>query len=157
MRTRTRAALALVAGSLVAGLPGFGAGSATAQEAAELRCPYAQRSACTTEGCDSTSIEHGYLLVPPIATMQQAIADGSTIRVRRCDDRECIPLTIERATSEGFLTLSARGGAFLLKIFARPDSPELGLRTGDFTEVVTSMMMTYVGYGRCTAAPPARS
>ncbi|MCI0435279.1 MAG: hypothetical protein L0271_16805 [Gemmatimonadetes bacterium] len=128
-------------------------GTGTAQTD-DLRCAYSHRFTCTSEGCQPTSVEHGYLRVPPLASLRQALADSARIRIQRCDDRDCVPLDIERATSEGFITLSARDGAFLLKIFAQPDSRELGLRTGDFTEVVTSMMMTWVGYGQCTVPFP---
>lgn len=122
---------------------------AIAQEPGDLRCPYSRRMSCTPEGCEPTQIEGSYLMVPPLQTLRNAGSLGTTIRIHRCDAGGCLPVEVTHSTAEGFLTLTSRNGAYLFKIYGDKDLPEIELRTGAFTEVVTSMLMTFVSYGRC--------
>jgi hypothetical protein len=125
------------------------AAEARAQEPGDLRCPYSRRMSCTPEGCEPTQIEGSYLMVPPLQTLRDAGTLGTTIRIHRCDGGGCVPVEVTHSTAEGFLTLTSRNGAYLFKIYGDRDLPEVELRTGAFTEVVTSMLMTFVSYGRC--------
>jgi len=132
------------------------AASVVAQETvSELRCSYTKRMTCTPEGCSEGETGPGYLAIPPLPDLREAITSKAPVWVRRCDDRGCTPVEITTAASAGFLTLSAETGGYLMKVYAGNPIKEVELQTGDFTEVVTSMLMTYVGYGRC--APPQRA
>lgn len=136
----------LLACSLLLALPG----EALAQEPTDLRCPYARRMVCTPEGCEPSRIENSYLVVPPLQTLRNAATLGTPITIQRCDSSDCVSVEVTHGTSEGFLTLSSRNGAYLLKIYGERNIPEVELRTGAFTEVVTSMLMTFVSYGQCS-------
>lgn len=133
------------------------AADATAQQPGpnDLRCPYSRRMSCTPEGCEPTQIEGSYLMVPPLQTLRDANTLGTTIRIHRCDGSDCIPVEVTHGSAEGFLTLMSRNGAYLFKIYGDRDLPEIQLRTGAFTEVVTSMLMTFISYGRCSVPETA--
>ncbi|MGH7502735.1 MAG: hypothetical protein ACREL7_13390 [Longimicrobiales bacterium] len=130
-------------------------GAALAQEPSrDLRCPYERRMNCTPEGCEPSQIENGYLLVPPLQALRDSTTLGASVSIQRCDSSGCVPVEATHNTSEGFLTLSARHGAYLLKIYGDSDIPAIGLELGAFTEVVTSMLMTFVSYGHCSVPDP---
>jgi hypothetical protein len=125
------------------------AAEARAQQPGDLRCPYTRRMSCTPEGCEPSQIEGSYLMVPPLQTLRDAGTLGTTIRIHRCDGGGCIPVEVTHASAEGFLTLMSGNGAYLFKIYGDKDLPQIELRTGAFTEVVTSMLMSFVSYGQC--------
>ena len=127
-------------------------GAGLAQVAEEVRCSYTRRMACSTEGCESNDVGSTYLVVPPLQALRDAVANATPIEIRRCDPQGCTPVRITQAAGGGFLTLSGQSGAYLIKIYAGPTIDGIELRTGDFTEVVTSMMTTFVAYGHCAEA-----
>lgn len=126
------------------------AGTAAAQTASdELTCSYTRRTICSTEGCEPAEIGLSQLRVPSLPALREAVDRASPIEIRRCDAGGCAGVEITDAGAGGFLTLSGQHGAYLIKIYAGPPIRELELAPGDFIEVVTSMLTTWVGYGRC--------
>lgn len=129
-------------------------GSAQSAAAEEMKCAYSKRTICTSEGCTPVESEGIHLLLPALPTLKDAITAGAPVQVKRCDAKGCTAVDITSAASSGFLTLSSMHGAYLLKVYGEPDIAEIELRTGDFIEVVTSLLTTYVGYGSCSAPLP---
>jgi hypothetical protein len=126
------------------------AGTVAAQTSAdELTCSYSRRSVCSTEGCEPSEVGFSHLRVPALPALREAVDRASPIQIRRCDAGGCAAVEITDAGAGGFLTLSGQHGAYLIKIYAGPPIRELELVPGDFIEVVTSMLTTWVGYGRC--------
>lgn len=130
-----------------------GAAAAQAPEG-ELRCAYTKRMVCSTEGCMDSEIGSNHLRVEPLPALRKSVETAAPIAVRRCDAGGCSRVEITQAAGSGFLTLSAENGAYLIKIYDGPEVRDIDLNPGDFTEIVTSMFTTWVGYGRCTAARP---
>lgn len=119
----------------------------------EVRCSYTLRLVCSTEGCQQSDVGSSHLIVPPLQTLRVAVSTAAPIEIKRCDAQGCSPVEITQAAGGGFLTLSGQNGAYLIKLYAGPTIEALELRTGDFTEVVTSMMTTFVAYGHCAETP----
>ncbi len=142
LRTGLAAAFLLAASAAVA----------AAQDVA--RCAYDSRMICTTEGCEPAESAGIHLLTPDLPALRQAVAQVEPILIQRCDAKGCGPIEITSAAEAGILTLSAMQGAYLLKIYDGPPIPESELRTGQFTEVVTSMFTIFIGHGVCTAERP---
>lgn len=132
-------------------LLGFGA-CAAAQAAEESRCHYTTRMICTSEGCQPTTYEGMYVRAPALPALRQAVTEVAPIRLDRCDEQGCDDVEITNTGEGGFLTLSAMEGSYLIKIYDGPEIPEIELKTGDFIEVITSMLTTFIGYGQCVPA-----
>lgn len=122
----------------------------------EARCEYSLRLICTTEGCQPTESEGIYLLTPELPALRRAVTEVEPIRIQRCDAKGCGAIEITNTAEGGILTLSAMQGSYLLKLYDGPPIPESELETGAFTEVVTSMFTTFLGYGTCSAEGAAR-
>lgn len=137
----------------LSGLLLLGLGSvAAAQAGTEARCHYSTRMICTSEGCQPAEHEGMYLSTPALPALRQAVTEVKPIRLQRCDPQGCDAIEITNTGEGGFLTLSAMEGAYLIKIYDGPEIPEIELKTGDFIEVVTSMLTTFIGYGQCVPA-----
>jgi len=76
-----------------------------------------------------------------------------SVELRRCDDRGCTPIAVVAAESGVFLNLAAPSSGYLLKLTTTSETL-LDLQAGQFVEVATQMLSTYLGYGRCQM--PAR-
>lgn len=127
------------------------AGLAAAQAASDgARCTYTNRMICTTEGCQPTDTAGIHLRLPALPELRDAVAEVRPIRVERCDPQGCSSIEITNTQEAGILTLSAMEGSYLIKLYDGPEVPEAELKTGQFTEVLTSMFTVFVGQGVCT-------
>jgi len=125
---------------------------AAAQSAADgVKCAYSNRMICTTEGCQPTDTAGIFLRLPELPEVRRAVAEVRPLRVRRCDAKGCSEIEITQTAEAGILTLSAMDGSYLLKLYDGPEVPISELKTGQFTEVATSMFTVFVGQGVCTA------
>lgn len=131
--------------------PAYAAAPAQTQ-VQETRCDYSARSVCEGAGCRSMSMDAGvYLLIPTLGRLMDSRIDAGIPGVllpqaRRCDQRGCTAFEVRPSLSGAFLNLSSPG--WLMKI-AVEDEPLVKLTHGQFTEVATQMLATYVSSGIC--------
>jgi len=114
----------------------------------EVRCTYSRRQVCTRSGCEANPVGQAFLVIPALARIRAAMLDGRPVDLRRCDGRGCTPVTTMVSESGDFLILSAPRSGYLFKV-ATVSETLSGLRAGEFVEVATQILTTYVGFGRC--------
>ncbi len=124
--------------------------------AAENRCNYSIRYYCDENGCNSLPHEGEYLLIPDPRELQLAGIrnryEGPPVQVRRCNAGGCTVVDVTSFQSGAFLNVwSIVGGGYMLKFVSRPLRPPGlgGYETGQFVEVDTSGLDTFISYGSC--------
>ncbi len=120
--------------------------------AEEHRCNYTTRHYCDENGCTSVSPEGAYLLIPDSRTLRLAgirnSDDEPPVQVRRCDGNGCTPVDVTSSLSGAFRNVWGLDGGYMLKFVA----VSIGLieaEAGQFVEVATSMLGTFISYGSC--------
>lgn len=120
--------------------------------AAENRCNYSIRYYCDENGCNSLPLEGEYLLIPDPRELQLAGIrnryEGPPVQVRRCDAGGCTPVNVTSSLSGAFLNVWKQDGGYMLK-FVTVSLDLIEVRAGQFVEVATSMLGTFISYGRC--------
>jgi hypothetical protein len=120
----------------------------------EIRCSYAHQVACSDTGCEPIPIGDRYLIVPSIAELRSArishYGSRPPVVIHRCDSNGCTPVEATSAPSGVFLNVSAIGGGYILKLFDSAPVYALDYKPGEFVEVATSFLTTFISYGRCT-------
>ena len=118
----------------------------------EVRCDYTRRAICDKTGCRDLAIRTAFLIVPPLDHLRRAIGDHDlSPAVRRCDDKGCTPVMVQVVSSGIFLNVAAPQAGYILKVAS--SSVDLAeITRGEFVEVATQLLSTYIGYGRCKFA-----
>lgn len=115
----------------------------------EVRCEYVKRHVCSETGCRPFAIGPAFLIVPSLdQIIEDAWPGGDPVEVRRCDDRGCTPVSVLAVESGLFLNLTAPSSGYLLKLATDTDSIA-ALRKGQFVELATQGLSTYLGFGTC--------
>lgn len=118
----------------------------------EYRCEYTHRESCGPNGCEEIPTEDAYLLVPELSVLRTAGSSLLTtdVVIRRCDSQGCTPVTVTSSTSGAFLNVwRLAPGGYMLK-FANWETDDALLGpAGEFVEIATLWLDTFVSYGRC--------
>ncbi len=118
----------------------------------EIRCNYTTRYYCDENGCTSVPPEGAYLLIPDSRALGLAGTrhrdDEPPVQVRRCDAGGCTPVNVTSSLSGAFLNVWKQDGGYMLK-FVTVSLDLIEVRAGQFVEVATSMLGTFISYGRC--------
>ena len=112
----------------------------------EVRCEYTHRVYCNASGCMDLPIvqNKSFLIVPALDQIQRSAQSV----VRRCDDKGCTPVNVQAAPSGVFHNLASAPGGYLLKL-ALLTVELVDVKKGDFVEIATQNLGSFVGYGRC--------
>ena len=118
----------------------------------EIRCDYASRQYCDENGCRSLPDDGAYLLIPDWRELQTAGSREELgeppVQVRRCDGSGCTPVSVTSSRSGIFLNVWKLDGGYMLKfVTVSPDLMEAN--AGQFVEVATSGLGTFISYGSC--------
>jgi hypothetical protein len=127
---------------------------AVAQSAAdEVRCNYTKRQVCDAKGCRDLPIADNYLLSPDLGAFSVAMppqpSGEPVVSVRRCDRKRCSSVEVVSAKSGAFLNVWKPDGGYMLRFVYDAEGLVPAARRGDFVEVATALLTTYVSYGRC--------
>ena len=122
--------------------------------AAPIRCDYASRIECTSDGCGAAPVD-GYLRLPRASVLLDRTAratSGSALpTIEICTTSGCTPIAVRAARSGIFLNVAQDGGAHFVKIAMADGGGRTGIRTGDFVEVAAQFLSTVTHVGRCPA------
>lgn len=138
----------------------------SARQGTEFRCEYSRRTVCDSNGCRALSPQSWYLLLPT-----RLDPDNPDAQVRVCDAAGCEAIAVRIEETGDLLRVGRISGGYLLTVArATVDSFSLRvphsdgveslrlprMRHGDFLEVNTVGLVSYIGFGRCPAArvPP---
>ena len=126
--------------------------------AQEVRCNYATRYYCEENGCTSVSPEGEYLLIPDPRELRLAgirnppgvrpRSDEPFVQLRRCDAGGCMAVHVTVSQMGSLLNVWTIDGSYSFK-FVRLPVRRLGLEAGQFVEVQTLMLGTFISYGSC--------
>ena len=118
-----------------------------------IRCDYAQKNECTSEGCQAGPPGGGYLRLPAASALVAATgraANGAALpTIEVCDAKACTPIAVRAAVSGVFVNIAQEGGAHFVKVAMRDIRPVI--RRGDFIEVAARFLTTVTYVGRCEA------
>ncbi len=118
----------------------------------EVRCSYTMRQHCLPAGCEELPIGTAFLLSPDLSVLRAATSSAPHSflpSLRRCDDKGCTPFEVRSSPSGAFLNVWKTDGGYILKIYTGPQDDLVTLRHGAFVEAATSLLDTYISYGRC--------
>jgi hypothetical protein len=128
-------------------------GSAARPAQDQHRCTYDRRAVCDERGCRPIPVGQSYLLIPDRLDLELATAPrlegDSIVSVRRCDEKGCTSVPVLTAPSGAFLNAWADGGGYVIKFVSHAEALGPAARRGQFVEVATAMLTTYVSYGAC--------
>ncbi len=122
----------------------------------ENRCNYTTRYYCDENGCTSVSPEGEYLLIPDPRELRLAGIrnrdDEPPVQLRRCDAGGCMVVHVRVSQIGALLNVwSIDDSGYVFK-FVRLPLRQLGLggyEAGQFVEVKTLMLGTFISYGSC--------
>lgn len=112
----------------------------------EIRCEYTHRVYCNASGCMDLPIQlnKSFLIVPGLDQIQRSAQNV----VRRCDDKGCTPVDVQVAPSGMFHNLASVRAGYLLKL-ALLTVELVDVKKGNFVEIATQNLDSYINYGRC--------
>jgi hypothetical protein len=150
---RRHAPVALAFAALAMASTPAAAQRVTPAPAAGIRCDYAQKIECTSEGCQPSAPGGGFLRLPPLATLIEATARATTAAslpaIQVCDAKSCTPIAVRAVRGGAFVNIAQDGGAHFVKVAATDIPP--GIHKGDFVEVAARFLTTATYVGSCPA------
>ena len=118
------------------------------------RCEYTVREICGGgERCSEFRSQGEYLLVPSLATLEKAfpsaVLSTRPAAVQRCDQKGCTSIEVWAVRSGAYINVWQTNGGYMLKLFVGPADALFKFAVGDFVEVATLGLGTWVSSGRC--------
>jgi hypothetical protein len=108
---------------------------------------------CDAGGCSPIPVADRYLLSPaligPAMAISPRLPSEPVVSMRRCDAKGCTPIEVVSAPSGAFLNVWKPDGGYMLKFVYDATGLSQDTQRGDFVEVATAFLATYVSYGRC--------
>lgn len=130
--------------------------STASQRPDEFRCTYSRREVCDKAGCAPIPVGDAYLLIPSSSELRRAWTaitfDEPPVTIRRCDSKGCTPVRVNSEMSGAYLNVWQRGGGYMLKFVDWEAAGE----PGEFVEVATLGLATFVSRGKCPWTPSDR-